>query len=53
MYYIAKILQACGLAIILIGFLREFPELMSHRSLVIGLLIFIGGWMTDRFLLKK
>ncbi|HLF17878.1 MAG TPA: hypothetical protein VI749_03175 [Candidatus Omnitrophota bacterium] len=53
MYYLGKILQAFGLTIILIGFIQEFPELMSHRSLLVGLLIFSCGWLVDRYLLKK
>ena len=53
MYYIGKILQACGLAIILVGFLRRFPELMDHRSLLVGIMVFFCGWLVDRYLLKK
>jgi hypothetical protein len=53
MYYIGKILQACGLTVILIGFIRNFPELMDHRSLAVGILIFACGWLVDRFLLRK
>jgi len=52
-YYIGKILQATGLTIILIGFLQAFPELMSHRQLMVGVLIFCCGWLTDKFLLRR
>jgi len=53
MYYIGKILQATGLTIILIGFLQAFPELMSRQHLMVGILVFICGWLTDRYLLKR
>jgi len=53
MYYLGKILQAFGLGVILIGFIQKFPKLMSHRALLVGLLIFFCGWLVDRYLLKK
>jgi len=52
-YYIGKILQASGLTIILFGFLQAFPELMSHKQLVVGIMLFCCGWLADRFLLKR
>ena len=52
-YYIGKTLQFLGLSIIFIDFLRHFPELMSHRSLLIGAGFFCSGWIIDRFLLKQ
>lgn len=53
MFFVAKALQACGMGIILIDFVRKFPNLMSHKVLMIGLLIFIAGWIAEKFLLKK
>jgi len=53
MYYIGKILQASGLTVILFGFIQAFPALMGHRQLMVGILIFSCGWLTDRFLLKR
>jgi hypothetical protein len=52
MYYIAKIVQAAGLGILLFAFLTRFPELMSYKALTAGLLTFLLGWITQRFLLK-
>ena len=53
MFYVAKILQACGMGIVLIDFLRKFPNLMSRQVLMIGLLIFAAWWITEKFLLKR
>jgi len=53
MFYVTKILQACGLGIILINFLRKFPNLMSRKALIVGLLLFVCGWMAEKFLLKR
>jgi len=52
MYIIAKIAQAAGLTLILIDYLRHFPELMDRRILAIGILLFLAGWMVQRFMLK-
>jgi len=52
MYYLAKIAQATGLTVITLGFLRNFPNLMSHKLLVTGILMFVFGWIIHRFLLK-
>ena len=53
MYYLAKLAQAAGLTIILIGFLRKFPHLMNPRILLVGIALFLFGWIIDQFLLKK
>lgn len=53
MFYIAKILQAAGMGVILIDFARRFPNLMSHQVLMIGILIFLAGWIVEKFLLKS
>ena len=52
MYYLAKIAQACGLVVILAGFLARFPNLMNTKILAMGLMIFLFGWIVQRFLLK-
>ncbi len=49
MYYVAKILQAAALSIILIDFLRNFPELMSRTVLVICVVMFTSGWIINRY----
>jgi hypothetical protein len=53
MYYIAKFLQAGGLAIILVGFLIRFPHLMDTKLLGLGGMIFFGGWLLQNVGLKK
>ncbi len=53
MYYVAKAAQAAGLAVIAIGFVRKFPNLMSHQELMLGILIFGFGWIIESFLLRK
>ena len=53
MYYIAKIAQATGLTVILIGFLKGFPKLMSPKIFGIGALIFVFGWIVQQFMLKR
>ena len=53
MYYIAKIAQAAGLTVILIGFLKDFPKLMNPKILGIGALIFAFGWVVQHLMLKR
>ena len=49
MYYLAKALQAAGLAVMLFGFVVNFPQLMSHTTLVFGLVLFGSGWAIQYF----
>lgn len=53
MYLLAKCAQAAGLTIILIDFLRNFPNLMSRTILCVGIGVFFFGWSINKFLLKK
>ena len=53
MYYIAKFLQAAGLALILLGFLIRFPHLMDTKLLGLGIVVFCGGWVLQNYGLKK
>ena len=52
MYYLSKIIQALGLTLILIGFVKSFPNLMDRTLLVIGIGVFVLGWCIQRFMLK-
>ncbi|MDO8581004.1 MAG: hypothetical protein Q7S13_05940 [Candidatus Omnitrophota bacterium] len=52
-YWIAKTLQALGLGIILISFIRYFPGLMNYRTLAAGLVFFLSGWIIQYYLLRK
>lgn len=45
MFYLGKILQATGLTVVLIGFIQHFPNLMPYRYVLIGILMFISGWL--------
>ncbi|MBI4436162.1 MAG: hypothetical protein HY590_01960 [Candidatus Omnitrophica bacterium] len=49
MYYIVKFIQAAGLSIILIGFLQKFPALMSPKVFLLGVGIFMLGWLINRY----
>ena len=53
MFYAVRLLQACGLTIILIDFLRNFPDLMSRLVLCVGIGMFTLGWLINKFVLKQ
>lgn len=53
MYAVAKLAQAAGLGLIAFGFFRSFPELMDRKVLGFGIVIFVFGWIIERFLLKR
>ncbi len=53
MYYVAKFLQASGLAVILVGFLIKFPKLMDPKWIGLGGVIFFCGWILQNYSLKK
>lgn len=53
MYYVGKIMQATGLTVILIDYMRSFPELMSRTVLGVGIGVFTVGWLINRFLIKN
>ena len=53
LFYLAKVIQATGLIAVGVGFVTEFPKLMDPRLGGIGLLIFLMGWMTERFLARS
>ena len=52
MYYIDKTLEFLGLFIILVGFLISFPKLMDPYFFIYGLVLFIIGWILDKYILK-
>jgi hypothetical protein len=53
MYYLAKGTQAAGLTIIAIDFVRTFPDLMSRKILASGVILFILGWVIQRYLIQQ
>lgn len=46
-YITAKFLEASGLAVIFVGFIVRFPRLIDMKILLLGGLIFLGGWVLD------
>jgi len=53
MYYLAKLAQASGLAIVAFGFLISFPNLMKPKILLIGVSVFLFGLVIQKFMLSK
>ncbi len=53
MYYLAKLAQAAGLAVVAVGFLTSFPQVMNRQVLVVGVLFFGVGWMIQKFMIKN
>ena len=53
MFYLGKLFQAAGLVVILIAFLKDFPQLMGYKELVVGIILFGMGWIIDRYLVKR
>ena len=48
MHFIVKFIQAAGLAIILIGFIQRFPKVMNPKIFLLGLGVFMVGWLLNR-----
>ena len=53
MYYLAKIAQAGGLTVIMIGFLKSLPNLIDKNIFIIGAILFGLGWVIETFFLQK
>ncbi len=53
MYYLAKIAQAAGLTIIIVNFITYFPKLLNFKIFLTGGILFLFGWIVQRFLLKS
>ena len=53
MYYVARISQALGMAVIVVGFISTFPELINYRHILAGILLFLFGWLIQRYMLQK
>ena len=52
-YFAAKFLEACGLGLLGYVFLRTFPDKMNYKIFAASGLLFICGWIIERYLLKK
>ncbi len=53
MLFIAKLAQATGMTLILIDFVRKFPDLMSPKILLVGALFFGIGWLMQKMAVPK
>ncbi len=53
MYFMAKLTQATGMTVIMIDFVRKFPDLMSPKILGIGALLFGLGWAMQKWVVPK
>ena len=53
MYWAAKIFQAAGLGIMVLGFIRHFPNMMPGRVLLLSIAFFAVGWAIQAMMLKK
>ena len=53
MYYLGKIIQATGLAVVFINFVSHFPRLMNFKTFLLGTVIFTIGWIINQFFLQK
>ncbi len=49
MYFVSKGLQLSGLVIIGIGFMSNFPQLMDYKLLGFGSVVFLMGWIVQKF----
>ena len=52
MYYFAKLIQFGAMAMIAMGFLLKFPELMDPKLFMAGIIIFLVGWTMEKTMLK-
>ena len=53
MYYIAKVFQAAGLAVMAWGFIKNFPHLMPRNVFLLAALFFVIGWIIQTYTLRK
>lgn len=53
MYYAAKFLEASGLGLLAYAFLKTFPEKLNYKVLGVSVILFVCGWIMERYLLKR
>ena len=53
MLFMAKLAQATGMAVVMIDFVRKFPDLMSPKILLVGVLFFGIGWLMQKMAVPK
>ncbi len=52
MYWIAKLFQATGLAVMAWGFIKGYPNMMPRNILLLAGVFFIVGWIIQSYMLK-
>ena len=53
MYWTAKVFQAAGLAVMILGFIKHLPNMMPHNVLLLSVVFFAVGWVIQAAMLKK
>ena len=48
-FYVAKLCEGLGLAVILAAFLTAFPHVINGKLLLLGLALFVAGWLVERY----
>ena len=52
MLTLGKLFQAMGIAIVGIGFISNFPELINWKSALLGIVLFSIGWSVEQYFVK-
>ena len=52
MLSLGKLFQAMGIAIVGIGFISNFPELINWKSALLGIVLFSIGWSVEQYFVK-
>ncbi len=53
LYWVAKFLEASGLGVLGYAFIKTFPDRMNYKVLGFSVLLFVCGWIMERFLLRR
>jgi len=53
MYYVLKLIQAAGLTLVMLGFLKNLPKIMDMKMFGLGIGIFAFGWILQKTMLKR
>lgn len=53
MYYAAKFLEASGLGLLAYAYIKTFPDKLNYRVFGVSILLFLSGWIIEKYILKK
>ena len=53
MYFAAKFLEAAGLGLLAYTFMKTFPEKLNYKVFAASGLLFICGWVIEKYILKR